>query len=43
MKSMSIKEAKRILYTVNSATPFQRLVAAHVIKTGRPWVSSRGG
>lgn len=37
MKSMSIDEARRILLTVNSATTFERLVAAHVIKTGKPW------
>ena len=37
---MSIKEAKRILYTVNNATPFQRLVARHVIKTVKPWTPS---
>lgn len=43
MKSMSINEAKRILYTVNRSTPFQRLVAAHVLKTGKPWASSHGG
>lgn len=39
-KSMDIKEAKRILLTVNNATPFERIVAAHVIKTGKPWHSS---